>query len=348
MLRENTAHAMDWCEKTMSMMREKQFEACERRLTALPPRGAFSPDATDLDAQRLWEGSFYASEANGATPLITLSHLRGRVLDQLPMEARFVSEGEEQLLDRLFLQHGRVELSDWDDPGAAEALVSRLWCSFHAEGDAWSLRLEDELSDRLLAAMNDDKAKAAREKLRRFDSTIQGLLYIAGFLHSAQPMASFLEAVAERDDAQCRMLGRRYFKAAFEYIEDSEGALILLHPGLADPYRLMLSLAGTGTFCLELTADVVAGGVYGLLPEEMELHEKMTGALIGATRPEYDPAEAAEDLRMLAKQGVTYAEMESVMSSMLCVLPSQTMKDALYQLYCRTPHWVGLRANRQH
>lgn len=349
MLRENTLHAMDWCEKTMSMMREKQFEACERRLTALPPRGAFSPDATDLDAQRLWEGSFYFGERRAERRgLLSLKLLRHRVLSELPMEARFISEGEERLLERLFLQHGRLELSEWDDPGAAEALVSRLWCSFHAEGDVWSLELEDTLSDRLLEAMYDDTAIATREKLRHFESTIQGLLYIAGFLHSAQPMASFLEAVAGRDDAQCRMLGRRYFKAAFEYIEDADGALILLHPGLADPYRLMLSLAGTGTFCLELSADVVAGGVYGLLPEEAELHEKMCGALIGATRPEYDPAEAAEDLRMLAKQGVSYAEMESVMSSMLCVLPDQTMKDALYQLYCRTPHWVGMRANRQH
>ena len=50
MLREGMLHA-DWCEMTMSMMREKQFEACERRLFAYPSKALFSAEATELDAQ---------------------------------------------------------------------------------------------------------------------------------------------------------------------------------------------------------------------------------------------------------------------------------------------------------
>jgi len=57
-LREATVHA-DWGEKTMSMLREKQFEACERRLGAHPGISLFSQEATELDAQKLWEGSYY-------------------------------------------------------------------------------------------------------------------------------------------------------------------------------------------------------------------------------------------------------------------------------------------------
>ena len=42
---------------TMSMMREKQFEACERRLFAHPGVSLFAPEATEADAQALLTGS---------------------------------------------------------------------------------------------------------------------------------------------------------------------------------------------------------------------------------------------------------------------------------------------------
>ena len=52
MLREGIFHE-DWSELTMSMMREKQFEACERRLFAHPGVSLFSEKATEADAQVL-------------------------------------------------------------------------------------------------------------------------------------------------------------------------------------------------------------------------------------------------------------------------------------------------------
>ena len=86
----------------------------------------------------------------------------------------------------------------------------------------------------------------------------------------------------------------------------------------------------------------------GILPEEEPLNDALCGALSGALRPEYELGEAAEDLRMLAKQGVSLREMENVMASMLAVLPTQAMKDALKRLYLCTPHWMGLRAALAH
>lgn len=101
-------------------------------------------------------------------------------------------------------------------------------------------------------------------------------------------------------------------------------------------------------FTLELSQEMVAGGMKGILPEEEPLHEAMCGALNGALRPEYEMAEAAEDLRMLAKQGVSLKEMESVMASMLSMLPTENMKSALESLYLCTPHWMGLKAELMH
>jgi hypothetical protein len=62
-----TTHDSDWIEMTMSELREKQFEACERRLSAFPENGLFSPLATDNEAQSLFELSFFNHEIGRAS-----------------------------------------------------------------------------------------------------------------------------------------------------------------------------------------------------------------------------------------------------------------------------------------
>lgn len=347
MLREGMLHA-DWCEMTMSMMREKQFEACERRLVAHPGVSLFAPEATELDAQMLLSGSFETGAAPGGQRLATLEELRERVLERLPLEAVYISVSEMQLLERLLINEGELLLSDWDDIGATEALLRRLWCGFRAEGDDWILTLPQPLHAPILTAIHTQEALEARERLFRFDATIHGLLYIAGLLHCAQPMGVFMREVMRREDALAMQVARRYLQSGFEYVTDANGDLILLHPGLADPYRLFQAQPVEGIFTLELSQELIAGGMNGILPEEIPLHEAMCGALVGALRPEYDLEEAAEDLRMLAKQGVSLEEMENVLASMLAVLPTARMRDALKQLHLRTPHWMGLKTALMH
>ena len=331
---------VDWGEMTMSMMREKQFEACERRLFAYPSVGLFSQKATELDAMRLLSGSF---EKTNDQMLTTLSELRQRVMFRLPLEAQYVSVGEMQLLERLLMNDGEILLGEWDDIGAAEALVRRLWCSFRADGEEWTLMLPKALHESIMLAIHMPEMAAARERVFRFEATIHGLLYIAGLLHSAQPVDVFMREVMRRDDDLAMEVALRYLQSTFEYVTDANGDLILLHPGLADPYRMFQMQPVEGIFTLELSQEVIAGGMNGILPEEIPLHEMLCGALRGALRPEFDLGEAAEDLRMLAKQGVELHEMEEVMASMLSVLPTQPMKDALKMLYQCTPHWMGLK-----
>lgn len=345
MLREVTTHS-DWGEKTMSMMREKQFEACERRLSAHLGLSLFSPEITDLEVQELMEGSYYRPEMGEA--LVTVEGLRQTVLTQLPRETLCLSQGESQLVERLLLAKGSIALTEWDDIGAAEALVSRLWCSFHMTEEDWMLELPQALHEPILLAMNVPEYPQVKELLLRYDAMMMGLLYIAGFLHCAQPIQTFTRDVVGNSDRLSEDLARRYLKSAFEYMTDSSNQMILLHPGLADPYRLIAAVNGEELFTLELSQEMVAGGMNGLFPEEEPLHEAMCGALEGFLRPEYDVAEATEDLRMLAKQGVSLRAMEAVMASMLCVVPTPAMKRALEQLHQCTPHWIGLRADLQH
>lgn len=345
MVREATVH-VDWCDKTMSMIREKQFEACERRLSAHPSISLFSKEATDADAQALLEGSYYRQEMG--QDLVTLRELRKMVLSQLDLEVMYLSREETAILERLLIEEGEVILGDFDDIGAAEALVSRLWCSFHTRGDEWTLELPVALHERMLLAMNAPKYPENRELLFRYDAMIMGLLYIAGFLHSDQPIETFTRDVMGQTDSLAESIARRYLQSAFEYMIDPTNELILLHPGLADPYRLIASVKSEEVLSFQLSQEMMTGGMNGLFSEEEPLHEAMCGALAGFLRPEYDVSEATEDLRMLAKQGVSLSEMESVMASMLCVLPTEGMKHALEKLQQCTPHWVGLKAVLQH
>jgi hypothetical protein len=348
MLREaSMAHEADWCEKTMSVLREKQYEACELRLSAVPSVGLFSPDATDAQAQELFEYSFYNGETD-SLGLVTLASLRERVLKQLPVEALYLSRGESELLERLLAADGRISSDNWDEIDAAEALTRRLWCEFTDLEDEWTLELPQKLYDPLLLAFNNPQYGKAREMMFRYDATINGLLYITGFLHSDQPLSFFINDVMKRQDTLASNIAYRYMKANFEYLTDDGRTLILLHPGLADPKRLIATVVPQGDITLTLSEATLSGGINGILPEEVPLHERMRAELEGLTRPEWEADEAAEDLRLLAKQGVALDEMEAVLASMVVVLPTPCMSSALRQLFNCTPHWIGMNANLKH
>ncbi|MPN43868.1 hypothetical protein SDC9_191429 [bioreactor metagenome] len=103
-----------------------------------------------------------------------------------------------------------------------------------------------------------------------------------------------------------------------------------------------------GEITLTLNEETLAGGMNGILPEEEPLHEAMRAALDGFTRPEWDAEDAAEDLRFLAKQGVTLRDMEEVLATMLSVRPTPAMHNALRRLHESTPHWIGMTAHLRH
>lgn len=347
MLRESVVHPTDWQNSTMSVMREKQIEACEKRLSSYPQTSLFSETATDADAQVLYEHSYDISE--GTDELITLESLRARVLSRLPLEATALSPAEISLMERLLISGGRLALRDIDEIAAAEALVCRLWCGYAlSDDDTITLELPKALHQPLIEAMQSQECSEIRERLYRFDATVSSLIYIAGFLHSAQPVDCFMSDVLLRTDDMARHVALRYLKSAYDYIIGADKELILLHPGLVDPYRLVSGMNARGVFTLELSQDVIMGGMNGILPQEVALHERLTGALQGALRPEWEPCEAAQDLRMLCKQGVSLETLESVMETMLLMMPTENMKSAVKQLYLFTPHWLDMEANSKH
>ncbi len=362
MLRETAIHG-DAFDMTMSMLRAKQFEACERRLYACPQVALFSDEATNADAQTLLAASFDDVGGLSSRRLLTIGELRAAVLSRLPVEAQFLDVDERYLLELLLKYDGELLLEDPDRIGAAESLVRRLWCSVTPREGRWHLRLPASLHDGLAQTMESFGRSSLWFLLRQFDAAVDSRLYAAGMVYEHQPMEMFLTQVIQRDDWLSRDVARRYMMASFDYVTDHQGRLILLHPGLVDPDRMLRMVNQAGSTEAELAREEAAAGMYcatteerlmqalfqhsvDIMPEERILHEHMCAVLRDAVRPDYEVEECAEDLRLLVKQDYPYGEIREAMKAMLAVMPSPEMDKALEELYFNTPRWIGLRAVR--
>ncbi len=364
MLRESFIHGEAF-DMTMSMLRAKQFEACERRLHACPQKALFSTDATDADAQALLVASFDNDSGLSQRRLLTIAELRAAVLSRLPLEAQFLDVDERYLLGLLVTYGGELLLDDPDRVGAAESLVRRLWCSVRPEGGKWRLSLPQPLHEPLALALQTFDKSPLWMMLRQFDGAVDSQLYAAGIVHEKQPMALLLGQIIRRDDWIAQEVAHRYLKACFDYVVDYSGELVLLHPGLVDPDGMLRRQLASGVASMEaeLVRENIAAGLYcataeerlvqalihgsvDMLPEERIPHEHMCAALQDAVRPDYNAEECAEDLRLLVKQGYPLEEIREAMKAMLAVMPAKAMDEALEELYLSTPRWLGLSAAR--
>lgn len=344
MLRESNMQTLTWADKTMSLMKERQLEACEDRLSSLPEFNLFD-EVDDSQAEVLWACSFDAQENPRQCELHTISALRSRVLLTLPAEAALLSIAEHQLLERMLALGGEAELMDAEESGAAEALVRRLWCTISwDEEDRAYLYLPPELLLPLQTVVSGQPHQEVRAAIHRYDATIRGLLYVGGLLHVDMPLRHLMEHVLKDSGACDLRLALRFLRTSFDYTYDAQGDMLLLHPGLAEPERVLHQLQGFQPVPTALSEDVLIGAIGGLLPEERPLAEQMSRLLLGAVRPEITVPEAVEDLLMLAKQGVSLAEMNDVLSSLLTVRPTGAMLEGVRQLYLMTPRWGTMRA----
>ncbi|MBR5108886.1 MAG: hypothetical protein IK099_01725 [Clostridia bacterium] len=340
MFRTSTSRVEHWCDKTMSVMRERQLEACQDRLYRYPAQGLFGKLCAD-EIRDLFHLSFYAREIKTCVP--GQAELQSLVLKRAEMEACYLSPREDDLIKRILMGGGEAFLNDWDEISAAEALISRLWCTLQIlDEDAARVCLAPELTAPITKAMLSEEYAETRKRLFSFDATLHSLLYLSGFLHASVPLTHFYQAMSKNDDEVTPVLISRYLRAAFDYTQTPEGEILLLHPGLADPEHLLSTLSKMPPAEVAITREMMLGGLNGLLPEEVASCETMRGALTGAIRPEYDEEEALEDLRMMAKQGASLGEMREVMESMLCVLPTPRMVQALGQLHLQTVRWIGM------
>lgn len=343
MLRETNVQRLHWADKTMSVLRQEQLEACEKRLSALPDVTVF--DLTnDLRTEEIWQCSYDAQEHPRMDALHTRQSLRAKVLGSLAAEAALLSVEEHLLVERLITLGGTAELIDWEETSAAESLVRRMWCTLSRRGGRITVHIPEALLTPLTLAISSHQHQEIREKLMRHDAVIRGLLYIGGLLHYEEPLYHLMTDVLA-DSYACDLdLAVRYLRSAYDYTYDRSGDMLLLHPGLADPERLMALHTPSEMTAVELSEDTMRGAVDGLLPEEEPLFDRLYGLFVGATRPELTPEGAAEDLLMLAKQGVSLKEMQEVLGTLLSVQPTEEMRAAVTLVHAQTPRWGLMRS----
>ena len=111
MQRESNVQTLNWADKTMSVLRLQQLEACEKRLSAYLGFGLFS-GCDDAHVEELWATSYEAGEQKDHNMLHTVEGLQNRVLAQLPREAALLSVQEHMLVERMLLFDGEAELMD--------------------------------------------------------------------------------------------------------------------------------------------------------------------------------------------------------------------------------------------
>ena len=346
MLRQCDTRPLHWADKTMSVMRADQLEACEKYLAGLPSRCLFEPECSNVQAEELYELSFFAEEDRKAAgrrlrpSLHTVEQLRNRVLHTFVQECALLSVEEHDLLVRSVLFGGRTLLSDWNELIPARALVRRLWCRVEGTGENTALIVPHQLCASALLLLAGDSHKAVRGIVEQVHESIENTLYLLGAAQASGPsrhLASLLKNTCADGHPE---LITRFLLAGYDYVYDRSGSMLLIHPGLADPERM------TGISCMEVNPEALTKASESISDLESPLYERMLSLLSDVTRPEITPEDATEDLIILAKQEVPWNDMLEVLSSLLICRPTPEMRSALRDLSDRIPRWLGLSTSR--
>lgn len=330
----------------MSVLRADLLDACEKDLAGFPSRCLFDPECTNVDAEALYELSFFAEEDRRAAgrklrpALHTVEELRNRVLHLFVQETALLSVEEHDLLIRAVLFGGRTPLTDWNELLPARGLVRRLWCRVENHGNGSFLVMPHQLCASALLLLAGDEHKQVRDLVESVHDSIENTLYLLGASQSAGParhLASLLKGTCADG---CPELIERFLLVGYDYVYDRGGQMLLIHPGLADPERMM------GMPAEELNPEALSKASDSIGDLENPLYERMFGLLLDVTRPEISPEDATEDLIILAKQEVPYPDMLEVLSSLLICRPTAEMRAALRDLSDRIPRWMNLSTSR--
>ncbi len=351
MLRQGNTRPLHWADKTMSVMRAEQLEACEKDLASLPVHGLFDASCGDADAELLYEFSYYAAEdrAVSAPPVLhTVDDLRVRVLSSMAAESVLLSPEEHDLLVRLALFGGRHTLQDWNDLIPARSLLRRLWCRAEWDDGALTILMPHQLCATALILLAGDEHRRLRDSVEKVHELIDNTLYLMGMMQAAGPILHLKALLKDTFAAGRTDLVLRMLQAAYDYVFDREGHMLLIHPGLADPDRMITQM----DFFIHtpeyerMNPEALSSASDSVSDLESPLYERMLFTIADATRPELTPEDAVEDLIILAKQGVPLQDMKEVLSSMLVSLPTADMLKALEDISAGIPRWLYLSSSR--
>lgn len=330
-----------WPDRVRARMLAMRWEACVDRLgTEEPCAGVIDAYPIGPLAELIEEG--WVDVPHAPSDMLLRRAARSRVMATVQDDADCLSLSEHTLVERMLIGDGRVFLETVPEFEAAYTLRFRLWCDVGVYRERPCARLDDTLMAALPELFMSACHLERRSRIFVFDGMMHGLLYLSGFLDDRLPKQRFVEEVLQlRQTPETMRLARNYLEAAFDWATVA-GCTLLLHEALAAPESLVGTLASQGAFQMPpVTPSQLAGSMNGILPDERPAHQKLTLALAGALRPEWEPEEAAGDLRMLLKQGATLEVLQDCLAGMLCVLPTGHMENALLEMSVKTPRWIS-------
>jgi len=343
MLRAIHSRPLPWADKTMSVMRAELLEACEKDLAGFPSHCLFDPEVTDTDAESFYDLSFFREEdrMHASPPVLhTAQDLRNRVLHQFAQECALLSVEEHDLLVRVMLMGGRAPLRDWNELLPARGLARRLWGRVETDGAMRSLIIPRQLCSASLILLAGDSHRQLREIVEQVHEAVEDSLYLLGAISAAGPMRHLESALKGSFAEGYPDLIRRFLLVSYDCVFDHRGGLLLIHPGLAEPERLVHSPAA------DLDPEALSSASDSVDALEDPLYSRMLGLLTDTVRPDISPEDAVEDLIMLAKQAVPPQDMIRVLDGMLMCRITTEMKETLREMHEEIPRWRDLGSSR--
>ena len=325
-----------WSDRVHSVLVDEQLDLCRDRLLCCSERSVFD-SLSPLEQQNLFARSYYASE--GRRP--PLEALREHVLKNAEEETQYLSFGEDALVKRMLIHGGELYLDDPDQLPYAESLIRRLFCTIRFDDEEEArLRLCPQIAEKAAAAYTLGRV-STREILFRVEAMVHSIIYLYGFVYADSLSGQLIREINAKQGHISPTFLTRFLKASFLYTYNREGRLFLPHPGLWDPERVLDEKNALDGSLWRVSFEMMLGGMNGMLAEEKPAVLCMADALRNALQPEADLDETLTDLRIIAKQGATFADMRSVLDERLCVAPNDRILGALRRMQAEMVPWTG-------
>ena len=338
-----------WINRTLSANNERRLRACEQNLRRIQPVGLFIGSPGDEHAETIWRYSFAAMEEPRSRRLHTIQDMREEVLRGLPDEISCLSGPEWALLMRLCMKDGPEPLTEPEAMLAGEALLRRLWCQLaprdeaarkaSPDGDAPALLMSRTVREAVVKVL-DQKPPEAVPFSFLFAEAVQQLLNFFGIIRAEDAIRMSAGLLPKDAPAVEPRYVLRLIRVLYRTTLDHRGRLVILHPGVADVKALLEQMER-----MDLTAVLSQGhderGIEELIRPtgESSAFDLLVKALGDSVRPDLSPWLAAQNLRLLVKQGLPYETLREVLAAQLTVRPSTAMLDTLRLMQRQTPTW---------
>ena len=335
----------DLKECTLSRMKENRFDEIRARLSSLSGSSIYGRGASQHWTQ-VYEYSYLNAEKAGE-PWPKLQTLRAGIKKQIRLEYPLITEIEEAVLKRVIAFGGYSPLFSDDELTAADSLVKRFWCSciVHDSGQI-SLHVPEALAPTLIVVMTDAAVRADRNKMYALNATLRSMVYLHGMLYAEPAITHLSQHILGIENASEKKLIYRYLKAEFDYCVDRQGNLVLIHPGLIHPERMISSISNAKYQATDFSREMVIGGMNELLREEYAAEDILKSELGFVLQPGYNAGTMVNDVKFLIKQGATHEQLSALISDKLAVQMTPRLENALKRAEMDTVRWQNTTGGR--